>query len=249
MSTTLYIFSSVLLVSLISIIGVATIALNKDRLLKRLSFLISLAVGALLGDAFLHLIPQAYQTEDSTVTSLFLIFGIVAFFAFERFLRRHHHATTPASDQAESRHLGQLILASDGLHNFMDGVIIGVSYLISIELGLATTLAVALHEIPQEIGDFSVLIYSGYTRGKALLYNFASALMAIAGAAVAIVLGTIPQEFLQRAIAFAAGSFVYIAISDLMPELRKNDSDKRFASEMIGIGLGMIAMYLLLFLE
>jgi zinc and cadmium transporter len=254
MNITLYILGSVMLVSLLSLAGVFAIPLRPQRLARALAFLVPLAVGALLGDAFFHLIPKSFENTDKPATaSLLIILGIVSFFFLERFLRWHHHSveTSPggAAQNGTPKHLGQLIFISDAFHNFIDGIIIGVSYLVSVEVGIATTSAIVLHEIPQELGDFGVLMYAGYKRTTALFYNFLSALTAVAGALVVIIFGFLPEQLVQGIIPFAAGIFVYIASSDLVPELHRQEKDKNLLSEVTGIGLGLLAMYLLLFLE
>lgn len=263
MSTTLLVLGSVGLVSLVSFTGILTIPLHGERLRRALCFLIPLAVGALLGDAFFHLIPEAFEeTVNPARTSFLIITGIASFFFLEKFLRWHHHpaeddeATATKDDLQEvpgnrrtASHLGQLVLISDGLHNFIDGIIIGASYLVSIEVGIATTLAVILHEIPQEIGDFGILLYAGYTKGTALFYNFLSAITAVAGAVLVLLIGSLPAAFIQGVLSFAAGSFIYIASSDLVPELHRNREHGNLFAEIAGIALGVLTMYLLLFLE
>lgn len=258
MSIAFLALASVGLVGLASLMGVFAIPLHGERLRKALCFLIPLAVGALLGDAFFHLIPEAFKKASNPAgASLFIILGIALFFFLEKFLRWHRHSAeeieenkqgTDAGQKAPS-HLGQLVLISDGLHNFIDGVIIGASYLVGIEVGIATTLAVILHEIPQEIGDFGILLYAGYDKGTALLYNSLSALTAVAGAIFVLLLGSLPITFAQSILPFAAGSFIYIASSDLVPELHRNREHGNLFAETAGIGLGVLAMYLLLFLE
>lgn len=252
MDTTLYIFGSVLLVSFVSFTGLFAISFNDERLTRMLSFLVPLAVGALFGDAFFHLIPQSFsEAKNPALASLLITLGIVSFFILEKFLRWHHHSVPKATaiQEKNAGHLGNLILISDGFHNFLDGVIIGASYLVGIEVGIATTLAIILHEIPQEIGDFGVLIYSGYERATALFYNFLSALTAVLGASLVVLFGALPESVIQNVIPFAAGIFIYIAGSDLVPELHKNEKGKSVFIEIAGMGLGILAMYLLLFLE
>lgn len=254
MNTAFYIFGSVALVSVVSLVGLAGISFREVRLKRALAFLIPLAVGALLGDAFFHLIPQAFQdSTNPTIVSFSLILGVISFFILEKFLRwHHHHSAEKISSEEEahgsdSKHLGPLILASDGIHNLIDGIIIGVSYLAGIEIGIATTLAVILHEIPQEIGDFGILIYCGYKRRTALFYNFLSALTAVLGAAFVVFFGSFSQQLIMGIIPFAAGVFIYIASSDLVPELQKRG--RSLFPEIAGISFGTIAMYLLLFVE
>ncbi len=254
MSTTLYILSSVILVSLVSFAGVFGISLREDRLRKAFVFLIPLAVGALLGDAFFHLIPEAFEeTNNSAFTSFLLTIGIVSFFILEKYLRWHHQPAENILHKTEksggAKHLGPLILISDGFHNFLDGIIIGASYLVGVEIGIATTLAIILHEIPQEIGDFGVLMYAGYKRSTALFYNFLSALTSVLGAILVLIFGSVSETLAQSAIPFAAGVFIYIASSDLVPELHKSAERKNLFYEILGIAFGVLAMYLLLFLE
>ncbi|MEK7124680.1 MAG: ZIP family metal transporter, partial [Patescibacteria group bacterium] len=161
-----YIWSilSVVAVSLVSLIGVFTLSIKEEFLRKYIYIFISLAAGALLGDAFIHLIPEAFEESfDPALTGMFVIAGIVIFFILEKFFHWHHHGED--ANKPHSIHpAGKLILFSDGVHNITDGIIIGASFLVSIPVGVATTLAVVLHEIPQEIGDFAVLIHAGYKR-------------------------------------------------------------------------------------
>lgn len=253
METTAYILGSVALTSAVSLFGVLTIALQQKRLAKTVAIFVPLAVGAFLGDAFFHLIPEAFEgaLKPAMVSSL-IILGFVSFFFLEKFLRWHHHSTEiprTATEKEDYGHLGKLVLISDGFHNFIDGVIIGASYLAGVELGIATTIAIILHEIPQEIGDFGVLLYAGYKKSTAIFYNFLSALAAVAGAALVVIFGSFPEQLTQGVIPFAAGVFIYIASSDLVPELHRSGKGKNILPEVTGIGLGLFAMYLLLFLD
>ena len=250
--TTLYILGSVALVSFVSLAGLFALSLKPRWLMRMHTFLIPLAVGALLGDAFFHLIRESFEkTEDAVWISFLLVLGMVSFFILERFLRWHRHTATEMATTHEGlpKHLGRLILVSDGFHNFFDGIAIGASYLVGMEVGIATTLAIILHEIPQEITDFGILIYSGYERIKALFYNFLSALTAVAGAMLVVLYGSLPEPLLQGILPFTAGIFIYIAAADLVPELHRNENIKTVFIETAAIGLGLLAMYLLLFLE
>lgn len=251
-SAYLYAFLSVLLVSGISLVGVSALSLGARKLQGALFLLVALAIGALLGDAFIHLIPEAFEKYENPVTvSLLIIAGMLVFFWFEKLLHWHHGHHGDIEEIVGEHHikpLGKLILWSDGLHNFLDGLIIGASYLINTQVGIATTLAVILHEIPQEIGDFGVLLHAGYTQKKALLYNFISALTAIGGVLVIVVVGQSIEQVIDLVIPFAAGTFIYIAAADLVPELHKQRGSST-ALEFVAILLGVGAMYLLLFLE
>jgi|SRR3990170_8887179 len=246
----IYPIISVIVVSLVSLIGVFLLSIKENILKKYLSLLVSLAVGALLGDAFIHLIPESFKSgNNATYVSLTVIAGILIFFILEKFLHWHHH-THSEEENSVIHPTGKMVLVSDGVHNFIDGLIIGASYLVSIEVGIATTLAVMLHEIPQEIGDFGVLIYSGFTRTKALLFNFISGLAAVAGVLVALFLGSTGELLIIWLLPIAAGGFIYIAMSDLIPELHKAEHDlKHSILQFVFVALGIIAMLLLLAVE
>jgi zinc and cadmium transporter len=222
----------------------------KDSLVKISVFaLVSLAVGALIGDAFLHLIPEAFETStDPLQTSAFIIAGILLFFIIEKFLHWHHHHGLEAVEPAVHP-VGKMVLISDGVHNFIDGLIIGASFLVSPEVGVATTLAVILHEIPQEIGDYGVLIHAGYSKVKALFFNFISALFAFFGAGVALLIGVQSSTFTEFLLPFAAGGFIYIAMTDLIPELHKQKAIRNSIIQIISILVGLLAMASLLFIE
>ena len=239
---------SVLIISLISFIGVLALVLKRDLLNKSIFILVSLAVGALLGDVFIHIIPGAYEKmNDTTIISFLLIGGILIFFILEKFIHWHHHTL----EHAEEHHhqMGKMILFGDGVHNFIDGLIIASSYMVSLEVGMATTIAVVLHEIPQEIGNFGVLIHAGYKAKKALWYNFLSALTAVIGAIVALILGSVAEDFAVILLPITAGGFIYIALSDLIPELHKNHSEQSLV-QVIAIMVGVMSMaVILLFAE
>lgn len=246
--------------SLISLIGVFTLSFNERLLRKWVFVLISLAVGALFGGAIIHLIPEALEKIDNAaVASFFVLLGIMTFFILEKFLHWHHHAHENNSHKGEEllekngkrklKPLGYLVLISDSVHNLIDGIIIGTSYLISIEVGIATTIAVILHEIPQEISDFGVLIHAGFSKARALLLNFATALFAIIGVMLAFLAQNISGELVPIITAFAAGNFLYIAGSDLVPELHKTSDLKRSFVQLIAVLVGIGLMFMLLLLE
>ncbi|OGI68076.1 hypothetical protein A2738_02725 [Candidatus Nomurabacteria bacterium RIFCSPHIGHO2_01_FULL_42_15] len=247
MSTYIFALASVVVVSLVSLVGILGLSFRKDLLEKYIFIFISLAVGALLGDAFIHLIPEAFESANPLLVSILIVAGILLFFVLEKFLHWHHHG-----DDTEKNHvhpMGKLILISDGVHNFIDGVIIGTSFMISIPIGLATTLAVILHEIPQEIGDFAVLLHAGYHKTRALFLNFLSALLAIVGVIVALLLGEVVQSFVTYFLPIAAGGFIYVAIADLMPELHKTKNIKYSMLQLTAVIVGILAMIFLTLLE
>jgi len=244
----LYALVSVLIVSAVSLVGVFTLSLKEAFLRKYIFIFISLAVGALLGDAFIHLIPEALESASNPVLiSILIIAGIVAFFILEKFLHWHHHGED--KNEPHVHPVGKLVLVSDGVHNLIDGIIIGVSFIVSVPVGIATTIAVILHEIPQEIGDFTVLLHSGYNRKRALWLNFLSALTAVAGVVIAFILGESGEGFSLWALPVAAGGFIYIAVADLIPELHKTKEVRHSVLQIIAVAVGVIAMAGLVFLE
>ena len=243
-----YALGSAVLVSLISLVGVVSIMIGVKRLDKVVPVLISLAVGSLFGDALVHLLPQAFEEATSTaLTSLYVILGILFFFLLERFLHWHHehHAQSPSP----AHPVAYVNLVADGVHNFLDGLLMGASYLVSVPIGLATTVAVALHEIPQEQGDFGILVHAGFTPRRALLMNFLLGILAIVGVVISLVIGPAVGAYTAFMLPMTAGGFIYIAGSDLIPELHHehgvSGSLVQFAMVVVGIGL----MYLLLLLE
>lgn len=244
----LYGFLGVLIVSVVSLVGVFSLSIKEDILKKYINFFISLAIGALLGDAFIHIIPEALENGlNTTLTSLLIIVGIILFFVIEKFIHWHHHGED--KNEIHIHPVGKLVLFTDGFHNFIDGAIIGASFLVSLPVGIATTIAVILHEIPQEIGDFAVLIHAGYTKKKALWLNFISALASLLGLVFVFIFGNIIDNFVMWVVPIAAGGFIYIAVADLIPELHKT---KNINHSLIQIGiivLGIISMIALLLLE
>jgi len=244
----IFALTSVLLVSALSLIGIIFIWVTEAKLKKIFTYLVSFAVGGLLGDVFLHLMPEMIETGFETQTALVLIGGILVSFAVERFLQwRHCHVPT---SKEHPHSFAYMNLFGDSIHNLIDGLIIGGSYLVSIPLGVATTIAIIFHEIPQELGDFSVLIYGGIHKKKALMFNFLTALTAIAGVVIALALGSLVGNATILLVPFAAGNFIYIAGSDLIPELRKDEPEpKKSALQLIALVLGIVPMVLLLMLE
>lgn len=243
-SITIYAILSVLAVSLISFIGVLSLSLYSRLGKSVVFFLVSFAAGALLGDVFIHLLPELIQESSFTLnTSLTIFASIIGFFILEKFIHIHHsHGET---EEPHHHPVAYLNIIGDGFHNLLDGLIIGAAYLVDVQLGLATTIAVLLHEIPQEIGDFSVLIHAGFTRTRALFYNFLSALMAIVGAVIALTIGNI-ESFVSTIVAIGIGSFIYIAVADLIPEIHK--SKHKPWLQFVAMGLGVLIMFSLLYL-
>ncbi len=244
----IYTLISVIAISLISFVGAVALTLKGDLLKRSVFILVSLAVGALLGDVFVHIIPEAYgELDDPLLISLAFIAGILLFFVLEKVLHWHHHTSEHVEEHPHP--VGKMVLIGDGVHNFIDGLIVAGSYLVSVEVGIATTVAVILHEIPQEIGNFGVLIHAGYTKAKALWYNFLSALSAVVGAIVALAIGSMTETFAFWLLPLTAGGFMYVALSDLIPELHKDRRLSQGVIQVLAIMVGVLAMTALLVLE
>ena len=239
---------AVLAVSLISLIGVLAL-LAKEATLKRLvPLLVSFAVGALLGDALLHILPEL--AEDNGLTtgiSLVIVGAIIGFFVLEKFIHLHHQLGSPGQGHIHPVALTNLL--GDGIHNFVDGAIIAGSFLTNSTLGVATTAAVALHEIPQEIGDLGVLVHAGLTPRRAVMYNLASALAAVVGGVLTLLLAGAVHDMARVMLALSAGAFIYIAGADLIPELHKATDWRTSLLQFVGVTAGFATMGALLLFE
>lgn len=240
MDILLQILLATFIVSLISFVGILTLALKRNFLEKILLAIMSFAAGALIGSAFLHLIPEASEKLPSFSVSLYVLLGFTLFFLMEKILHwRHCH-----EKECKIHPFSYLILAGDAVHNFADGLIIAASFILSPLIGLTSTVAIAIHEIPQEIGDFSILIYGGMTAKKALLLNFFIALTAILGGIIGFLVSesSIITTFI---LPIAAGGFIYIAASDLLPELKKETKLRKSLFDFMLFLAGIILMLLL----
>ena len=239
MSAFLPILASVILVSSISFVGVVFLTLKSKTLEKLLIGLVAFASGALLGGAFLHLLPESLAPGFNGDVFVYVIFGIVLFFILEKFLYwRHCHEA-----ECDVHAFAYMNLIGDGIHNFIDGIIIATSFLASVPLGITATLAIIFHEVPQEIGDFGVLVYGGIKKIRALCYNFLSALTAVFGALFAYFLFPYVGGLTTFMLPFAAGGFIYIASTDLMPELHKRRRPKDSLIQLILLSAGILLMW------
>jgi len=243
----LYTFASVFAISLIALIGIYGLTLSTKKLEKIILYLVSFSAGALIGDAFIHLLPEIVESVGFGLNiSLYVLSGIVISFIVEKFIHWHHCHLPDVHGHSKIEPFALMSIIGDSVHNFMDGLIIGASYLLAIPAGIATTIAVALHEIPQEIGDFAVLVHGGFSQKKALIINFVTALSAVLGALVALLAGGIFVNSLPMLISFAAGHFIYIASADLIPELHKEtDANKSFLQLFMFV-LGILVMLILI---
>jgi len=244
MNTWFFSLISVFIISLISFVGILFLSLKKEVLQKILFFLVSFAAGSMLGGAFFHLLPEAIDDLGTGFNLSFAIIGgILAFFILEKFIAwRHCHI--PTSTQ-HPHPVAFMNLIGDAFHNFIDGVVVAASFITSFSLGLTTSLAVIFHEIPQEIGEFGVLVHGGFNNKKALLLNFCSALTAILGAILTLIVGTKIIIFSKLIVPFAAGNFIYIAGFDLIPELHKETKAGKSLIQLLGLLLGIGLMFFL----
>jgi zinc and cadmium transporter len=244
-----YTLLSVILVSLVSLIGIFTLSIKIERLKKILIYLISFSAGALLGDVFIHLLPEIVEENGFEIsTSLGVLGGIAIFFVVEKIIHwRHCHM--PIDNKEHVHAFAYTNLIGDGVHNFLDGIIIASAYLVNIPAGIATTFAVILHEIPQEIGDFGVLIHGGFSKVRALLMNFISSLLAVLGAVLTLLIGSRVEGIIPILVSLAAGGFIYVAGSDLIPELHKETGVKKSILQLVAFLLGIVVMACLLLLE
>ncbi len=243
-----------------SVLVASSFLLLPELMRKRLvPHLISFAIGSLLGAAFLGLLPHAIaNTELESVHKLFftVLLGLLGFFLLEKLvLWRHCHSSHceahapdnhdhSAHDGHHHSSAGTLILIGDGVHNFVDGVLIAAAFLTDLHLGVVTAIAIAAHEIPQEVGDFVVLLHSGYQRGKALLYNVLSGLATVVGALIGYFSLSEVTEYLPYLLAIAASSFIYIAVADLIPGLHKRAEFVHTVQQFVLIGAGTLVIYI-----
>jgi len=228
------------LVSLISLVGIVSFLLKEDFLEKVLFLLVGFGAGGLIGGAFLHLLPESLELTGNNL-NIFVatIAGFVLFFVLEHYLYwRHCH-----KGKCDVHLFTYLNLFGDGIHNFIDGLIIGASFFVGPRIGVVTALIIILHEIPQELGDFGVLVYGGFTRWRALFYNLLSAVTAIAGTVVGYLFSGYVGMFSRFLLPIAAGGFIYIAACDLIPQLYKESSSRRASASLIVFLSGIVLMY------
>lgn len=250
-----YILIFTLIGSFFSLFG-GIIILYREKLALRFSHFISaFAAGTLLGTVFFDLFPEALEESDRIAkqnlgeTNIFLwaLIGILGFFLLERFIHWFHHHQHEYADE-KVKPTVPLVILGDSVHNFIDGMVIAATFLVSVPLGIVTTLAVAAHEIPQEIGDFGILLHKGLKRNKVLLFNVVSALTAVVGALISFLLGERIEASLPILIAITAGFFIYIAASDLIPEIH-HENRKGFAvieTSLMFLGVGVIWVFITL---
>jgi zinc and cadmium transporter len=243
--TLFLIITATSVISLISLIGIIFLGRDEKKLQKIIFILVSFATGALIGGGLLHLLPESLAMGK--MAFFFFIIGIISFFIVEKFLYwRHCH-----KEICPIHTFTYLNLIGDGVHNFIDGVVIAASFVVDLRLGLTTSLAVALHEIPQELGDFGILVYGGFSVKKALTYNLLSAATCILGGIGTYFISSFTNILKFPLLAFAAGGFIYIALVDLLPELRAKSGLKESILQLLFIllGIGLMLGFKLIFPE
>lgn len=236
------ILASVIIVSLVSFIGIATLSLRKGLLNKILLILVAFGAGGLLGGALFDLLPEA--VEMSPQAFQYIAGGIVLFFIIEKLIhwKSHRHIIEHDHPHDQKKPFAYLNLLAEGIHNFLDGVIIAAAYLTGFELGVVATIAIILHELPQEIGDFGILVHGGFTVRRALYYNFLIALTAVLGAIAAILAAPLIPGIIPVLIAVAGGGFLYIAMSSLIPELHHETQPAKIVVQTLFLILGMLLL-------
>lgn len=240
----IYALLATIFVSLVSLVGMLTLfkKFKQDNWLRRF---IGLAIGTLLGLAFFDLLPEAVEAfADPHQLFAIILASIFGFFVIEKIVH-HHHCRCEQNERhsASKAHLIVNNLIGDGLHNFVDGTIIAGAFLTDFKLGVATTLAVALHEIPQELSDFSILIYAGLSKFKAVIFNLLSALISILGVSAVWLLAERVEQIVPVLLAVAAGNFIYLAMADLIPELQAEDNSRRVLAQLFWVALGIVMIY------
>ena len=246
MSTLSWIITVALAGGALSVVAAAALSVALGT--HRVSMLISYAIGALLGAAFLEILPHALEHGQPQRMASTVLFGILVFFVLEKLvLWRHchhdhceaHEAHAPANDHGRS---GLLILVGDTFHNFVDGILIAAAFLENTELGIVTALAIIAHEIPQEVGDYLILLHSGYSKMKALAYNLLSSLATLVGSLLAYYALSELTEWIPYLLGLAAASMIYVAVADLIPGLHKRTELKATLQQVLLIGMGVASI-------
>lgn len=244
MNVLIMILIATFLVSLVSLIGVFFLIFNKNFIQKYTILLVALAAGTLLGGAFIHLIPESFELYNESLLlspSYFILFGILLFYFIEKVVHWHHHHDIDCKNHS----LSTLSIIGDGVHNFIDGSLIAISFMADFKLGIITTITIILHEVPQELGDFAILIHSGFSNFKALFFNFLSGLTSIFGALLSYFFLSKVEVALPLMLAFTAGGFIYISLADIIPELHSKKYHLKHGLITSVFLLGIILTYMM----
>jgi zinc and cadmium transporter len=251
-TTLIYILLAALLSGAVSITAAALFSFT--ILSKMVERMVSLSVGIMLSTAFLHSLPEAFESNiDSHYLFMTLLAGLLGFFMLEKFaiLRHSHHhegdghSHHQGHDAHEAGKSGWMILVGDGLHNFTDGILIAAAFLVDPKLGLMTSVAIFAHEIPQEVGDFIVLLNAGFSRTRAYVYNLICSLLAVVGGLVGYFALGNASNLIPYALVLASSGFIYIAVSDLMPQMQRRATVRETITQVLLIVVGVIIVLLL----
>ena len=239
--TLLLIILSTFLLSLITFVAVILLSLKKNFLDKIIYMLVAIAAGTMLGSAFLHLLPEALEMVAPEIVLKAVLFSMLGFYLLEKIMHWHH----PHAESDHVHSFGYLNLFGDIIHNFIDGLILASAFMVDWQLGFVTLFALALHEIPQELSDFGVLVYAGFTKKKAILVNFFAGVASVLGGIIGYVLSSSAEMFVPYLLPIAAGGFLYIATSDLVPALKRESDYKRSIIATIMLMVGVALSFLL----
>lgn len=238
MNILFWIILATIIDSLVALVGIFAIWMKEKSVQKLLIILVAFSAGALLSGAFFHLLPESLAHLASMVSFTYVLVGFVIFFIMERILYWHHCH----DGKCDVHPVSYLVLVGDGIHNVVDGIIIAVSFIVSIPFGIITTLLIIAHEVPQELGNFGVLVYSGFSKAKALAYNLLAQLTCVIGGISGYFLSSKIQGVIPFILPFAAGGFIYISASDLVPELHKEPDIRKSLSSFSFFVIGILFM-------
>ena len=245
------IFIATGIVCLFSLSGIFALSLKEKTLHSILFFLIAFSAGSILGAAFFDLLPEAMEMMDESVVFIYIALGFVAFYFLERFIYWYHghghysDIIEHEDERAATKGFAYLNIIGDAIHNFIDGMIIAASFTVGAHVGVATTVAVIFHELPQEMGDYGILIYAGFEKTRALMLNFAAALSVVVGGIFASFYLETVEAFSGTLIAFSAGAFIYLAASELIPELKEEEDFRRAVIQFIIFIVGLVLIWYL----
>lgn len=247
--------TGVIAVSLTSFLGIFFFAVSEKKIRRALIYLVSISTGALFGDVFIHMIPELAENAEFFPRAMMIVLGGIIFsFVVEKFIHWRHCHELPGEDCHDDHHhhhhhVGVMALLGETVHNAVDGIVVAAAFLVSPEVGVSTTIAVLFHEIPHEIGNFAVLLHSGFTRRRALMFNALAALSSVAGAVIVLALDGVAGSLELFLLPFAAGNLLYIAGSDLIPELHRYTRPSQGVAQLLFMLAGIAAMAGMLLLE
>ncbi len=238
-----YAIISVIVVSLISLLASLPLLIKKEISKKTLFILLSGSVGVLLATVFMDLLPEAIHDGYNLTIALYILSGFLVMFVLEKFVHMHHKGEEKHLAHGHAYHIVPVNLVGDAVHNFIDGVIIAASFSVNVSVGIASTISIIFHELPQELADISVLLYSGLSKKKALMFNLLSAGSAIIGTILGLMFVSRIEGFTHFMIPFAAGNFLYIAATNLLPQLHRDCEVKDTILHLIAIIVGISIIY------